>query len=211
MRCTTHVKRLCLVLAAGLALVAVSAGHAKGPIQASIEGPGLGSPIEVGDRDNFGEEGALAAHQPIMVLAEEAGFFRAAFGAAAGDGAKPVLDRRPSGELGPRYVVTYLVPGPEGQEDDLLQHLYPYAAAGPVSYMPPGQPFFGWRKTTGGWYRGGPALREALFAAGLPESPPTASADDASAVPWNAVALLAAALALGAGAVLLRRRPHPAT
>jgi hypothetical protein len=106
------------------------------------------------------------------------------------------------------------VPGPEGQEDELRQDLYPYAASGPVSYMPPGQPFFGWRKTAGGWFQGGPVLEEALVAAGLPESPPTAPTDDGSPVPWSVVALvgvLGIALAVGAGAALQRRRPHPAT
>jgi hypothetical protein len=114
--------------------------------------------------------------------------------------------------LGPRYVVTYVVPGPEGVEDVLRQYLYPYAAPGPVSYMPPGQKFFGWRETAGGWFVAPARYKSELVAAGLPARP-TTERREVDAFPWTAVGALAAlgaALVVGVGTILLRRRPHPA-
>jgi len=64
----------------------------------------------------------LAAHQPIMQLAEAAGFFPASFGEP-----DMMLDRRPAGNLGPRYRVEYRVPGPDDDELRIVQDLYPYA------------------------------------------------------------------------------------
>jgi hypothetical protein len=202
-------KRLPLLLLAGslaLALLPATAA-AKGPIEASIDGPGLHEPLRIGDEDEWsGRE--LAAGSPLMRLAESLGFFPAAFGAA---NASQMLPGRPKGVLGPRYLVTYVVPGPEGVEDVLRQDLYPYAAAGLVSYMPQGQRFFGSRETAGGWFVAPTNFKSELVAAGLPARPPADG--DGNDFPWTAVGALAAlgaALAVGVGAVLLRRRPHPA-
>jgi hypothetical protein len=211
-------RRLASALAASmLALALVPSALAKGPIEASIEGPGLQSPITLG---GAGPD-ALAPHQPLMRLAEGAGFFPAAFGRASWDDgdprtkeSDPMLPGRPSGALGPRYDVTYLVPGPEGVEDVLHQHLYPYAASGPVSYMPPGQPFFGWRETAGGWFRAMPVVLRTLVAAGLPATPPAATgrAPGDTFSPWLFAAVVAGAgaVAVVVGAALVRRRLHPA-
>jgi hypothetical protein len=210
--------RLPLALAASvLALALVPSALAKGPIEASVEGPGLQSPITLGGPG----PDALAPHQPLMRLAEGAGFFPAAFGRASWDdgdprtkNTNPMFRGRPSGALGPRYEVTYLVPGPDGVEDVLQQRLYPYAASGPVSYMPPGQRFFGWRETAGGWFRATPDVFRILVAAGLPETPPVATsrAPGDSSSPWPLAAAGAGAVAFAVliGAALVRRRPHPA-
>lgn len=201
-------KRLALaVLATALAVfLAPSLALAKGPIEASIDGPGLDSPITFGGSWN---EDAMAPHQPLMQFAEAAGFFPAVFRREP----DPMLSRRPAGELGPRYVVTYRVPGPNGEEDVLYQHLYPYAKPALVSYMEPGQTVFGGQKTNGGWFVALPQLKETLVSAGLPASSPTGA--DGSPFPWTivgALAVLAAAVGLGSAAfVAIRRRPHPAT
>jgi hypothetical protein len=204
-------KRLSFVLLAFvLALTVLPAtALAKGPIEASIDGPGLGAPLQIGDRDNWGEEGAMASSQPIMQFAEAAGFFPAAFGQSP----DPMLERRPAGNLGPRYVVEYRVPGPNNTEDVILQDLYPYAKPVAVTYMKPGQTLFGTQATRGGWFAGSPhiarPLHEVLVAAGLPPTPPTAN--DGSPFPWTvaaALAALGALLAAGVFTLAVRRRPR---
>jgi hypothetical protein len=201
-------RRAALLLGAGLALVLLPApALAKGPIEASIDGPGIGAPLEVGDVENWGEEGALAARQPIMQLAEAAGFFPAVFAQVP----DPMLPHRPKGDLGRRYVITWIVPGPDNEADRIVQDLYPYATPNPVTYMAPGQRLFGTQATRGGWFAAAPPLRSLLVEAGLPRTQPTGHADSAFA--WALVGALAvgAALALGTLAiVVIRRRPHPA-
>lgn len=201
-----------MLLASGAALMLLAPpGLAKGPTEASIDGPGLSSPIEIGDADEWdGRE--LAPGSPLMRLAESLGFFPAAFGAANATPQR-MLPARPKGMLGPRYVVTYVVPGPEGVADVLRQDVYPYAASGVVSYMAPGQKFFGWRETAGGWFVAPAGSESELVAAGLPTRPPSGNDGAGDAFPWTAVGALAAlgaALAVVVGAALLRRRPHPA-
>ncbi|MGH3132397.1 MAG: hypothetical protein ACRDNY_01395 [Gaiellaceae bacterium] len=201
-------KRLALALVAGMLGVVLfpNASPAKGPIQASVEGPGLGAPIRFGGW----EENGPATGAPLMEFAEAAGFFPAALGQEP----SPLLPARPKGDLGPRYVVEYLVPGPAGEEDRILQDLYPYATPDPVTYMAPGQSIFGTHATRGGWFAAkspaAPPLGYILAEAGLPKTPPTEG--DGSPFPWTIVAVLAvvgSALALGAVAtVLVRRRPE---
>jgi hypothetical protein len=188
-----------LTIALAAALVP-STAFAKGPIAASVDGPGLGAPIRFGDPESWGEEDAMAAHQPVMQLAEAAGFFPASFGQEP----DPMLARKPTGALGPRYVIEYLVPGPNNTEDRITQDLYPYAKPNPVTYTAPGQPFFETQATRGGWYAATnpsvPPLTFVLTEAGLPNG---------SEFPWTVVAtlaLLGALLAVGFGARLHRRR-----
>ena len=128
--------------------------------------------------------------------------------------------------LGPRYVVRYVMPGPEGQKSILVQHLYPYAKPYPVSYTKPGQPFWGatsqdaavrrdGQHTFGGWYVSTAELRQTLAQIGLPTRPP--SADDGgfwSSTP-NLIGVIAgiAAALLAVGLVIRhtgKRRPQPA-
>lgn len=198
------------LLAAALALALVpSAALAKGPIEASVAGPGLEDPIRFGGWD---AEAPLADGAPLLEFAEAAGFFPAAFERTP----DPMLDRAPKGDLGPRYVVTYLVPGPSGEEDRVLQDLYPYAKPNPVTYMAPGQPLFGTQATRGGWYAAtsphAPPLLFQLTEAGLPRTPP--SGGDGSPFPWAIVGSLAAVagvLAIGTLAIVVLRRRLPTT
>jgi hypothetical protein len=197
-------------LAASLATVlAPSLALAKGPIEATIDGPGLGSPLTFGGEWS---EDAMAAHQPLMQLAEAAGFFPAVFSREP----NPMLSERPKGDLGPRYVIEYRVPGPGDEEWQIVQDLYPYATPNPVTYTAPGQSVFETR-SQGGWFvaavSSGRPLEAILIEAGLPRNPP--GEGDGSPIPWTLVgALVAVAAAIGLGAatvVAVRRRPHPAT
>lgn len=199
---------LLLLLAVSAAVVAGDA-LAKGPIEATIDGPGLSTPIQIGDWESFGQEGALANDQPIMQLAEASGFFLGAFGQPA------LTGQRPTDDLGPRYVVAYRIPGPSNDEFRLVQYLYPYAEPSPVTHMAAGQRIFGRQGTPGGWYVADdpnlPQLLPVLVEAGLPETSPT-TAPDGGSLPW-AVVLVSALLGtvLVAAVVLgVRRRHQPA-
>jgi hypothetical protein len=195
-------KRLALAAAASAlaALLVPTASLAKGASEATITGPGLGDGIELAG------EGAPDGGT-LMSLAESAGFFPSVFRTTP----NPMLSKRPNGTLGPKYRITYTMPGPSSDVSKLTQDLYPYATPRPVSYTKPGQVYFGDQKTVGGWFVANASLKQQLVAAGLPESPP---AGDGFDPPWL-VALIAATLAALAAAALaavrVRRRPRPAT
>jgi hypothetical protein len=141
------------------ALVLASPADAKGPDRATVTGPGLEQRLVF---DGYGSDGK----SPLGVLTSEGGFWVQAFGAAAaGVNKGKVLATKPRGNLGPRYVVVYRLPGP-GTTSVIRQDLYPYAA-NPVSHMSR-QRFWQTRTAPGGWYRWGPGLKAALVRAGLP-------------------------------------------
>lgn len=152
-------RRLTLLLTAALALLLPAGAAAKGPSEAKITGPGLSSPLTI----SGGGEGDTSTN--LGALVEYGGFFAETFGQSP----SPLLRQAPA-SLGPRYLVTYTVPGPT--LSTLEQDLYPYAAGGLVTYMRPGQPFWGDQHTVGGWYRGGAPLKEMLVKAGLPKAAP---------------------------------------
>jgi hypothetical protein len=181
-----------LALVAAGALLIPAGALAKGPTEATITGPGLDAAIHL---TGYGENG----EGPLGALTMQGAFFPQVFGQSP----DPTLKARPKRDLGPRYLVTYTVPGPSSG-DKILQDLYPYAVGGLVTYMKPGEVFWGDQRTHGGWYRAQPQLKAALVAAGLPK---TAPAPDNSAVGRRAIALGAGAgLLLAGGALLLLRR-----
>ena len=188
-------RRLILLLA--LAVLAMpSQALGKGPSAATMEGPGGGGGITFS-----GDEGS----GPLGDLTQQSGWFAAAFAQEP----NPLLAARPKGDLGPKYTVTYTVPGLNNDTLTITQDVYPYASSGPVTYLAPGQPIFD-MQTRGGWFQAGPDLKETLVAAGLPETAPGGSSDD-TPFPTTTVSLLAFALLLaGATALLLRRRARPA-
>jgi hypothetical protein len=209
------VKRFVLVsLPVVLALAVASAAFAKGGehgigLAAEITGPGLDEPIMLSGRNERGS--SLAAQ-----IAETAGFTPAAYGSfprVLGVSADPILRTRPKGELGPRYTVTFVVPGPRGQASRVVQHVYPFAklqaiptiAPGQIlTYMPPGQRLGG-ERTRGGWYVATSYLKDNLVASGVPASRPGRSGG--SSLPSSAIAALAAlVLVLGSAPILIRRR-----
>ena len=137
--------------------------------------------------------------------------------------------------LGPKYTVTYTVPGttpaPGQARDQIRQYLYPRAAGGPMIYTLPGQQGFGQPLQAIGWLRGTPQLTATLTRLGIPAgaslpsapssmaSVPAAPAlaaapkpDDTTAPAWLIATIASAAAIVIAGAALwLRRRPRPAT
>jgi hypothetical protein len=189
-------KRLILTLTIA-ALVLPGTALAKGPSGATIDGPGAGGGISFGGSESSG---------PLGALTEQAGFFPAVFRQQP----DPMLAKSPADELGPRYIVTYTVPGPNNEVWMLRQDVYPYATPEPITYMAPGQQVYETENTRGGWFRAGPELKETLVAAGLPESLSTGSSSDNNPFPTTAFGLLGIALlCIAATAVLVRRRARP--
>jgi hypothetical protein len=190
-----------VVLVAIAALVLPAAAGAKGPSGASIDGPGAGGGIDI--------TGTMQPGSQLGDLTTWSGFFQAVFRQTP----DPMLDSRPEGDLGPKYEVTYTVPGPNGETWTIKQDLYPYVKRGPVTYMKPGQDIFESNGTRGGWYLAEIALKDLLVDAGLPATPPGKTSDDDAAAVSSGTALLlaaAAALLLLGSAFLLRRRARPA-
>jgi hypothetical protein len=186
---------------AAAALAAAGAAQAKGPSQAEVTGPGLDHALVLG---GSGEDGG---NSPLGRLTEGAGFFPAVFGQVP----DPMLAGRPRGDLGTRYTITYVVPGPNGTTKEITQDLYPYASGGAVTYMRPGQRVFPWQRTRGGWFAAMWTLKPTLVRAGLPARPPDAGALDAPAGAWLFAAGGAVVLVLlAAAAAVARRRLRPA-
>ena len=173
------------------ALLLPAAASAKGPTEATITGPGLASALHFA-----GPEGGEHALSQLVMAG---GFFPQVFGQSP----NPILASRPKGDLGPRYDVTYTLPGPESATDTVKQELYPFATGGAVTFMQPDQRFWDNQRTRGGWYRATSALKATLVQAGL-KRPARRQADSSRrAITFSAAA---GALLAGAGLVVLRRR-----
>lgn len=186
------------IAAAALALTATA--QAKGPDKATIRGPGLGKAIVL---SGLGENG----RGPLGALTMDGGFFPQMYGQSP----NPLLARRPSGDLGPRYTIVYRVPGP-GVPSEVRQDLYPYASGGVLTYMRAGQPFWGTQKTYGGWFRSASSVKTALVQNGLPGTAPDGGSSSGWRIAgWIAGGIAAATLLVAAMLLGLRRRPRPAT
>jgi len=153
---------LAALLGSLLALVPGPA-HAKGVKDASLTGPGLDQPIEVGAG---GHTGKPTAEPRANDLAEQAGLYDGLYGSTTGR----LAPDPPPGDLGPRYVATYrLYAGEEVETVEARQELYPFAEGGAVTYTLPGQRPFGTEEPSpGGWFAAGAALTDLLVAAGVP-------------------------------------------
>lgn len=180
-----------------------SAALAKGARSATIDGGGLPGPIQV----NAGGDGF-----PLVRLAQAAGFFPAVFGQTP----DPLIGR-PRGELGPRFVITWLMPGPT-QASSIVQYLYPFAEAGAVTFTPADQDYLGPGTSMGGWYKGGLKLSKVLVDLGMPESATTSltprsrtSGDRSSSSSVPAVTLIAGLVGLAGGFGLFLRSRRTAT
>jgi hypothetical protein len=105
-------KRMLFVLAiTTLALPTAALG--KGPSEASIDGPGTGGGISIGKDDRSGGGWLLGD------LTRQAGFSPAVFPQQP----NPMLRSRPKGDLGPKYTITYAVPGLNDEMFTLRQDL----------------------------------------------------------------------------------------
>lgn len=146
-----------LLAAALVALALPALAAAKGPVSASVSGPRLDGPLTIrGDGEGSGTA--------LGTLATKSGFFPQMFGQTP----DPTFASRPSGALGPRYKVVYVVPGPNDIRSRVVQFVYPYAKPVAITFMKPGQPFWEADRTHGGWYRASPGLKRMLVRAGLP-------------------------------------------
>ena len=220
------------LLAAGTAIAVTAAlatpALAKGATQASITGPGLVRPVTVSAQG----EALPGQGDTLSSLAEQTGLFTVLFGPDGGTSAEPSPLRTPpaAASLGPKYTVTYTVPGVTSQAGQqagrIRQDLYPRAADGPVIYTPPGQAGFGQPLQVTGWLRGSPGLTRTLARLGVPPRPAPqaarqsrlasgahpAAAHPASSgtIDWliASAAVIAAAIT---GAGLWRHRRKPAT
>ena len=151
-----------LVAAAVVAFVLPAVAAAKGPASASITGKGLERTLTIaGDGEAVGTQ--------LGALTMRSGFFAQMFGQTP----DPTLRTRPSGRLGPRYTVVYVVPGPNDIQSRVVQRVYPFAKPVALSYMKPGQPFWEAETTHGGWYRASLALKRILIRAGVPATAQT--------------------------------------
>jgi hypothetical protein len=162
------------LLSAGMALAATAAvatpALAKGATQASITGSGLTRPLTVSAQG----EALPGEGDTLSSLAEQTGLFTVLFGSGIGTPDEPSALRTPpaAASLGPKYTVTYTVPGvtprPGQANGQIRQNLYPRAVGGPVIYTPPGQQGFGQPLQASGWLRGTPQLTVTLTRLGVP-------------------------------------------
>ena len=229
-------------LAAGAAIavtvVLATPALAKGTTQANITGPGLARPVTVSAA--AGSEALPGQGDALSSLADQTGLFTVLFGPSIGDVGTPDQPSRlrtppAAATLGPKYTVTYTVPGitpaPGQASDQIRQYLYPRAAGGPLIDTPPGQQGFGQPLQATGWLRGTPQLTATLTRLGIPAdaslpsapssmapvpaAPAPAAApkpNDTTAPPWLIAPIAsAAAIAIAGAALWLRRRPRPAT
>ena len=152
---------LAVAALAALLLTIPTAAQAKGATAATISGGGPGGlpggPITL---KGNGEPGSGT---DLGMLAEGAGMFQVMFQDGGGG-----LSAAPTDRLGPSYTIAWTFPDPNGGKDrTVIQRIYPYAAGGPVTFMPPGQPVFD-TTTAGGWYQGLDTFRTQLIELGLP-------------------------------------------
>ena len=147
-------------LTAALALPSLAA--AKGPESASLAGPGMERSLAVTGQGEMGPGTVLGS------LVDLGGFFPQMYGQTP----DPTFRTQPKGTLGPRYTVTYVVPGPNGVKSRVVQYVYPFAKPVALTYMRPGQTFWGGRKAHGGWFVGSADLKKTLVRAGVPAKTP---------------------------------------
>lgn len=196
-RCSRGVRAslaLTVSLFATLAFPALAA--AKGPSSATMTGPGISGAEHL----NGYSEGGPGS--PLGVLTMGGGFFAQAFAEVP----EPTHTARPQGTVGPRYEITYVVPGPSGGRSVLRQDFYPYARPAPLTYMKPGQTFWSGTRTHGGWFVAPRSLPRKL---GLPAQPPRASGTILRGWPEIGGGVLIVSLAIALLLVRLRPRAGP--
>jgi hypothetical protein len=209
---------LAVAALAALLLLVPTAAQAKGATAATIDGGGPGG--LPGGPITLKGDGEPGSGTDLGMLAEGAGVFTVLFQDGGGG-----LTAAPTDRLGPRYTITWMFADDVGKGREVRQHVYPYAAGGPVTFMPAGQPVFD-TETAGGWYQGFDGFRAQLIELGLPNrapltpapkatpapapaSPEPAPAAPASAPAWpRLAAVVTGFLLLAAGAALTLRRRH---
>jgi hypothetical protein len=176
-------------------LVVPATALAKGPSEAVVNGPGDGGGINFGGGSGPPDRGAVAD------LAEQAGLYPAVFAQTP----DPMLDARPKAVLGPKYTISWTVPGPNNETWIVKQDVYPYATPAPLTYLKPGQTVYE-QATRGGWYQATPMLKQTLVDAGLPTSASGGSSSSSSDFPTTLLSVLTAFLLFATATGLLIRR-----
>jgi hypothetical protein len=146
-------RRIAAAASVAVALLVAAGASAKGPESAKLTGPGLDQRSLT-----FAGNGEMGQGTPLGALVDASGFFAQMYGQAP----DPTLKTRPAGTLGPRYRITYVVPGPNGIRSRVVQDVYPFAKPAPLTYMKPTQRYWGSRLAHGGWFRSTVALRQVL-------------------------------------------------
>ncbi|MFL5909845.1 MAG: hypothetical protein ACJ768_04670 [Gaiellaceae bacterium] len=146
-------------LASVLLLLFAPSASAKGPSQAVISGPGIEHPIAVR------APGASAIGLDLAALIDSSGIFAQLWCR----GCKDVTAKRPVARLGPMYVVRYRMSSEltDGRASWVEQRAYPFAEPTPVTFVAPGQSYWG-RRTVGGWYKATPRLERVLVGIAVP-------------------------------------------
>lgn len=194
-----------LVAAVVILLSASVPAEAKGPSRALIEGPGISSPITLPGPNETTIGPELAA------LIKDSGVFVELWCQTCDER----LRHQPTEELGSKYTVTYTMTvtiNNRTRSNPVVQYIFPNAAPDPVTYVPPGQRFWGTQRTVGGWFIARPRLRHLLVGLGVPldasTRPTRASvANEGRTWVWPVVLAIAAILIL-AGLALITRRMH---
>ena len=145
---------LAAVVVAALALPTLAA--AKGPVSATISGPG-------------GARSPAVTGTSLGTLASAGGFYAQLFAQTP----DPTLRARPKGTLGPRYTAVYVVPGPNNEKSRVTQYIYPSAKPAVLTFVRPGHAFWTTERAHGGWFRATPELKRLLARLGLPARPPS--------------------------------------
>jgi hypothetical protein len=196
-----------LSLAALVVLLLAPAAQGKGDTLVTVVGPGLEGPLTI-------TQGAGSG-----LLMKPSGFWDQACSSHGCRAEGRFLDRRPVGDLGPRYTLTwtleFVTRSHEVKRFPVLQYVFPFAQPQPVTYMPPGQLYLPAYRTGGGWFVARSELLPAWSDLGLPATMvdamptppifPSTTRGGWSLGPW----VIAAAFALLAvGLVLLLGQRH---
>jgi hypothetical protein len=189
-----------LVLVVGIA----GAAHGKGamPQSANMSGPGIDGTITFGDP---GAPGGTSADGNLNLLATETKLFNTLFG----DG----LIARPTGPLGPRYVISWTMVRELGSHRtfEVRSDFYPYAKGGPVMFTHGGQKVrdeAGTRVLHSGWIKSNSVLTANLQAWGLPRQhvlPGTEASSSAPIALWL-IPIAALGLIAAAAMTVVRRK-----
>lgn len=137
---------LCLALV--IILLPATSALAKGPVRATVQGPGGTVTVAVGAYQYVDQD-------PFWDFRDESGVISLAFmdGGLAG--------QRPTGDLGEPLTVTW--------DMGIVQLFYMNAEGGPVTFIEPDAVNY----VRGGWYKAGPGLVVALDELGIEIPPPS--------------------------------------
>lgn len=160
-----------------------SPAHAKGATGGTLEGDGMDEAIAV-----------------PAELSGSSGLYELIWDTA---GATRLADA-PSADLGPRFVLTWMLMGPNG-DVPIEQEIYPYAEGGPVTFVAAGQPMWESATTLGGWSTASPGFVTQLESLGVSRA--AAASTGGGGTTWTPIgASVAAMVLLGAGLVRFGRR-----